>query len=49
VNALKYELDLFAKAVTEGTQPLVTAEDGRRALEVAQIIMDKIGQQTVRM
>lgn len=49
VNALMYELDLFAKAVTNRTQPLVTGEDGKRALEVAQIIMEKISQQTVQM
>jgi len=49
VNALRYELDLFAKAVTSHSQPLVTAEDGKRALEVAQIIMEKISQQTVQI
>jgi predicted dehydrogenase len=47
VNALKYELDLFVRSVRTGSKPLVTAEDGRRALEVAQIIMEKIGQQTL--
>lgn len=49
VNALKYELELFAKAVRHRTVPLVSGEDGKRALEVAQIIMERINQQTVRM
>jgi predicted dehydrogenase len=45
VNALQYELGLFAKAVAGGERPVVSAEDGMRALEVAQIIMEKISQQ----
>ncbi|MBX2991412.1 MAG: Gfo/Idh/MocA family oxidoreductase [Bacteroidetes bacterium] len=49
VNALKYELELFAKAIRTNTPPPVTGEDGRRALEVAHIIMEKISQQTLRM
>ena len=49
VNALKYELELFAKAIRTNTLPAVTGEDGRRALEVAHIIMDKISQQTVKL
>ncbi|MDL1894021.1 Gfo/Idh/MocA family oxidoreductase [Sphingobacteriales bacterium CHB3] len=49
VNALKYELELFAKAIRTNTPPPVTGEDGRRALEVAHIIMGKISQQTLRM
>ncbi len=48
VNALKYELELFVKAIQTNTVPPVTGEDGRRALEVAHIIMDKISQQTIR-
>lgn len=49
VNSLKYELDLFAKAIREHSQPVVTGEDGKRALEVANIIIEKIGQQTVSL
>jgi len=49
VNALKYELELFVKAVRHKTEPLVTAEDGRRALEVANAILDKINQQNVHL
>lgn len=49
VNALKYELELFVKAIQTNTSPPVTGDDGRRALEVAHIIMDKISQQTLRL
>jgi predicted dehydrogenase len=45
VNALKYELELFVHAATHKTEPLVSLEDGRRALEVANAILDKISQQ----
>jgi predicted dehydrogenase len=49
VNALKYELELFVKAIRTNTPPPVTGEDGRRALEVAHTIMEKINQQTVKL
>ncbi|MBM2839529.1 MAG: putative dehydrogenase [Bacteroidetes bacterium] len=49
VNALRYELELFAKAIREKRTPLVSGEDGKRALEVAHLIMERISQQTVRM
>jgi predicted dehydrogenase len=42
VNALKYELELFAKSIQEGTEPPVTGRDGLQALEVAQEILEKI-------
>jgi predicted dehydrogenase len=45
VNALRYELELFVNAVRNGTPPPVTADDARRALEVATSIMQKISQQ----
>ncbi|HEX9007387.1 MAG TPA: Gfo/Idh/MocA family oxidoreductase [Bacteroidota bacterium] len=45
VNALRYELELFARCVREGKPPVVSGEDGRRALEVASIIMKKIAEQ----
>ena len=48
VNALKYELSLFVKAIRTNTPPPVTGNDGRRALEVASIIMEKISQQTLK-
>ena len=45
VNALQHELALFVQAATHGTTPAVTADDARRALEVATSIMEKISQQ----
>ena len=47
VNALKYELQLFARAIEENSRPIVSAEDGKRALEVANSIMEKISRQTL--
>ena len=44
-NALKYELQLFIKAIQENSSPIIDAEDGKRALEVAHAIMEKIQQQ----
>jgi predicted dehydrogenase len=49
VNALKYELELFAKSIRQNSVPLVAGEDGKRALEVAHTIMERINQQTVRL
>jgi len=49
VNALKYELELFIKSVTDGSEPPVTGHDGLQALEVAQEILKKIGESTARM
>lgn len=42
INALKYELELFIDAVINNKTPQVTAEDGLRAIEVAQTIVEKI-------
>ena len=42
VNALKYELESFVSVVRANTQPVVTGLDGRRALDVAQRIMNSI-------
>ncbi|WP_232702073.1 Gfo/Idh/MocA family protein [Halobacterium wangiae] len=39
---LKHELSAFAEAVREGTEPVVTAEDGVRAVELATRIDDLI-------
>lgn len=41
-NALKMELESFLEAITNGTSPPVTGEDGRRALEVASTITEII-------
>ena len=45
VNALRHELVLFDWCVRTGEPPVVSGEDGRRALEVAAIIMKKISEQ----
>ncbi len=42
VNALKYELESFVRAVLEKKQPAVSGIDGRQALDVAQRIMNSI-------
>lgn len=42
VNALQHELQLFVNAVKNGTEPVVTGEDGLRALKIADIIIKKI-------
>ncbi len=49
VNALKYELELFTDAVWNNHEPIVTGEDGLRALQVAHDIMEKIGQQKISL
>ena len=41
-NALQYELQLFVDSVINNTKPLVTGEDGLRALRVAEQILQKI-------
>ncbi|MGA9117706.1 MAG: Gfo/Idh/MocA family oxidoreductase [Bacteroidota bacterium] len=47
VNALRHELALFVQSVREGTPPVVSGEDGLRALEVAHAIMEKIARQEI--
>ncbi len=42
INALKYELESFIRAVSTNTRPIVNGDDGRMALDVAQQIMNKI-------
>ncbi|NLH60340.1 MAG: Gfo/Idh/MocA family oxidoreductase [Ignavibacteriales bacterium] len=42
VNALKFELDLFVKAVAANTRTAVTGEDALKALKVAEMIINKI-------
>jgi predicted dehydrogenase len=44
VNALEYELGLFVDCVANNTQPVVSGEDGLRALKVAKEIIEKIEQ-----
>ncbi len=47
INALEYELAQFITAVQNGASPLVTAYEGKKALEVALEVMEKIKGQTV--
>ena len=47
VNALKYELQLFVNSILNKIPPVVSGEDGLRALKVAQIIMKKIEESKV--
>ena len=42
VNALKHELELFVEAVLNDKTPVVSGEDGLKALQVAEIIIKKI-------
>ncbi len=42
INALKYELESFLHAVQTNSRPVVSGEDGRHALDVAQQILNKI-------
>ena len=41
-DALKMELDCFAESIFDNTTPIVSVEHGYKALEVANIIMEKI-------
>ncbi len=42
VNSLKHELSLFFDSIVDGTETVVTLEDGLQALEVANTIIEKI-------
>ncbi len=42
INALQYELQLFVNSVLNQTKPVVSGEDGLRALQVAEEIIKKI-------
>jgi predicted dehydrogenase len=48
INALKYELGLFVKSVTEKIKPVVSGEDGLKALRVAEIIIQKIEESKIK-
>ncbi len=45
INPLQYELETFLRSIESNSEPPVTAQDGKRALEVAHAIMEKISQQ----
>jgi predicted dehydrogenase len=42
VNALKHELELFVDTVLQNKTPVVSGEDGLKALQVAEVIIKKI-------
>ncbi|MEN9997226.1 MAG: hypothetical protein RI922_216 [Bacteroidota bacterium] len=46
-NAIKEELRTFAEAINNDTTPLVSLDDGYRALDVAQKILDKLSASSV--
>jgi predicted dehydrogenase len=45
VNALKYEMESFLRAIRDHSRPVVSCEDGKRALEVATSILHTISRQ----
>lgn len=47
INALQHELQLFVNAVANNTEPVVSGDDGLRALKVADIIIKKIEESVV--
>ena len=47
VNALKYELELFIDSVLKDKPPVVSAQDGLHALEVAEMILEQIEKQKI--
>ena len=47
INALKHELQLFVDAIQNDKEPVVTGEDGLRALKIADVIISKIKEQQV--
>ncbi len=42
VNAIKMELESFAEAITANTRPMVSIDDGYKALDVAHKIIDQL-------
>lgn len=49
VNALKHELQLFINAVANDEKPVVSGEDGLKALRVADIIIKKIEESKIKL
>jgi len=47
-NPLRDELSAFIESIENGTRPIVSGEDGLRALEVAQMIQAKIQESSVK-
>lgn len=49
VNALKYELDLFLQSIIKKERPVVSGEDGWKALKVADQIIKKIEESLIKL
>ncbi|HSP86561.1 MAG TPA: Gfo/Idh/MocA family oxidoreductase [Ignavibacteriaceae bacterium] len=49
INALQYELQLFVNSVLQKTKPLISGEDGLRALKVADEIIKKIEESRIEI
>ena len=49
VNAMKYEQSLFIKSVLENKRPVVSGEDGLRALRVASKIIEQIDERNKKI
>lgn len=49
VNALKHELSLFIDSIKNNTRPVVSGEDGLRAIIVAELIINKINESKVNV
>jgi len=47
INAMKYELELFVKSIRNNTKPVVSGEDGLRALKIAEMIIKKINEKKI--
>ena len=47
INALSYELQLFVDSIIRNQKPVVSGEDGLKALKVAQLILGKIEEQKI--
>lgn len=47
INAIRLELETFAKTIQEGLPPTVPLEDGLKALELAYQILDQVDQSNV--
>lgn len=48
VNALQYELQLFVNSIMRNERPVVSGEDGLRALKIAGIIIEKIKESQIK-
>lgn len=49
INALKYELQLFINSIIKNEKPVVSGDDGLRALRIAETIIKKINQSQLEM